>query len=468
MTRYEEFIEAKSLLAPPVGFEPYEDSFPEMAKPFQRDITRWACRRGCAAIFAGTGLGKTLMQLTWAEQVRLKTGGRVLVLSPLAVAHQTVQEARKFGIDDVGYSQDDTMIGTGIVVTNYERRHLFDLSSFSGIVLDESSILKSHDGKTRTDLMEQASCIPYKLCCTATPAPNDWTELGQHAEFLGVMSAKEMLASFFVHDGSIRAQGDADEWRLKSHAVKDFWRWVSSWAVMMKNPNDLGYDEPDYILPPLNIHQVTVSAEYKPTAGMLFPMEARTMSERRAVKTDSVDVRVKAAVDIVNGSPDRPWLVWCDRNAEGEKLSASIMDALEVAGKHTVDVKMDRLLGFCRGAPRVLVTKPKVASFGMNWQHCSDMIFVGLNDSFEQLFQAIRRCWRFGQLNRVNVYMVASELEGAVVKNIRDKEEKFEGMQSGMIDEMRGFSEGIIRKGRVSSSTYEPKTIMTLPEWIYG
>jgi len=783
MEDYQEFLARKSMVAAPCGFDPQLPMPPAM-KQFQRDITRWACRRGKAAIFEGTGLGKTLQQLAWSRQVADYTSGQVLILAPLAVAAQTVREAVKFGIASVAYAADEDHIASDIVVTNYDRRHLFDLSQFAGIVLDEcfaagtqidvidqygnvyqkciedirigdyivnasgvdrvadvhrrevpcavkvsvggrsivsspnhpfftqtgwkggvdlepgdkimataaavrmvpgnvrtkmcpgsqnevlrsillsemadetagalgkspyprdcsaarreeicmvqigeargrngigkdsgaqsdvrsemsgegiphiesdgprsfrawgewssddrsasgfegcsvrelesgicfvtgpteagishalqdrlsqyreqnshrsgwslppiqkstgreengdvdfvrvdgieilelghpeldklrdadgklyfydigatqhpsfsvngllvhnSSIIKSNDGKTRGELMIAASDVPYKLCCTATPAPNDWTELGQHAEFLGVMTAKEMLSMFFVHEGSCRANEDQDEWRLKDHAAKDFWRWVSSWAVVVKSPNDLGYDEPGYVLPPLHIHHVTVPVEYRPTAGMLFPLEAKTMAERREVKRDTIIDRVKIAADLVNSKPDESWLVWCDLNHEGELLAKAIHGALEVAGRHSTEIKTDRLLGFCNGSPRVLVTKPKVASFGMNWQHCANMVFVGLNDSFEQFFQSVRRCWRFGQLRPVNVYMVASELEGAVVANLCRKERIHNLMSLAMIDYMKSFSEHEIRGGRQAVSTYEPKVRMTLPSWL--
>ena len=463
---YDNFLLNKVLIAPPCGFDPEQSRLPEALKPFQRDIVTWALRRGRAAIFAGTGLGKTIQQLSWARAVADHTNGRVLVLTPLAVAFQTVGEALKFGIEGVAYAASDDEATTDIVVTNYDRRHLFDLSSYHGIVCDESSILKSENSATRAELMETGRDIPYKLCCTATPAPNDWTELGQHAEFLGVMSAKEMLSMFFVHEGSIRADTGCDEWRLKRHAENEFWRWVSSWAVVLQSPNDLGYDEPGYILPPLNLHQVTVPVDYAPTAGMLFPTEARTMEDRRAVKRASIGDRVKVASDLVNSMPDKAWLVWCDLNDEGIALTSAINDALEVAGAHKTEVKTERLIGFTTSKPRVLVTKPKVASFGMNWQHCNAMVFVGLNDSFEQLFQAIRRCWRFGQTQPVDVYMIASELEGAVVANLREKERKYDIMAAQMVTHMRGFSEKSIRGGRVATSTYEPKMRMELPQWM--
>lgn len=320
---YAEFLENKSRTAPPVGFDPVAP-MPQVIKPFQRDIVTWACRRGRAAIFAGTGLGKTIQELSWASQVVDHTGGRVLIFTPLAVAEQTVAEAKKFGIEGVAYAPDDASITTPIVVTNYDRRQHFDVSDFAGVVLDESGIIKDHDSRTRRDLTEACRDVPYLLCGSATPAPNDWTELGQHAEFLGVMSAKEMLSMFFVHEGAVRANSDED-WRLKRHAAADFWRWVASWSVMIRHPRDLGYDEPGYDLPPLHMQQVTVEVDLSPSGGMLFPMQASTLQERIAARRDSVAERVKAAADIVATDPNEPWLIWCNLNAEADALVLSLI-----------------------------------------------------------------------------------------------------------------------------------------------
>lgn len=464
MSAYETFIARKAKLPAPVGFEVRGD-LPAAIKPFQRDIVTWACRRGRAAIFAGTGLGKTLMELAWAEQVVAETGGRVLIFTPLAVAEQTVQEAVKFGVDGVAYAPDESAIRTPIVITNYDRRERFDLSEFAGIVLDESGIIKDHDSRTRTDLTEACRDTPYLLCGSATPAPNDWTELGQHSEFLGVMRAQEMLATYFVHDGSVRASG-GDDWRLKRHAENDFWRWVSSWSVMIRHPRDLGYEEPGYDLPPLHLRQVTVKVAYAPTGGMLFPLEASTLQERLGVRRDSIAERVAAAAEIVSGKPNEPWLIWCNLNAEAEALVRAIPGAVNVQGSDKPEIKAKHLLGFSRGEPRVLVSKPSIAGRGMNWQHCANMVFVGLNDSFEQLFQAVRRCWRFGQEREVTAYLIASELEGAVVSNLRDKERKYERMAEAMAEHMRDLCTAQIRGGRVASPPYNPTEPMELPSWM--
>lgn len=466
---YAQFLAAKAITAIPVGIAA-PPKFPDAMKPFQADLTRWALKRGRAAIFAGTGLGKTLMQLAWADAVAKEMDGRILILTPLAVAQQTVAEAMKFGIEDVAYALDKADQKSRIVVTNYDRFDKFDPSDFIGIVLDESSIIKAHDSKTRKVLIEACKGIPYRLCCTATPAPNDWVELGNHSEFLGVLSEKEMLAMFFVHDGSVRA-GEAaggDGWRLKRHAQDAFWRWVASWAAVVRSPSDLGYDEPSYDLPPLVKHQVTVPVEYAPSleAGTLFPIEARTMGERLSARRGSIDARVAAAAAIVNAESDKPWLVWCNLNAESDALAKAVADALDVKGSDDRDQKAERLLGFCQGQPRVLVSKPSIAGFGLNYQHCADMVFVGLNDSFEQLYQAVRRCWRFGQSRPVNVYLVASELEGAVVANLEKKEAQYDAMGEAMAKHMKGLVREEVR-GKAKRHTKKARSIeMEVPAWL--
>jgi hypothetical protein len=468
MTDYADFLASKSPAAPPSGITDIP-TLSAALKPFQHAITAWALRRGRAAMFEGTGLGKTLQQLAWAYAVVAEEDARVLVLTPLAVAEQTVAEAAKFGVPSVAYAADQAVARTNIVVTNYERFEKFDISQFAGIVLDESGIIKSKDGATRTMLTEACVNTPWKLCCSATPAPNDYTELGQHAEFLGVMTAKEMLSMFFVHDGSIRAndhsQGN-DGWRLKRHAAQDFWRWLASWSVMVRHPSDLGFDEPGYDLPPLRLEQITVAAEYKPTGGMLFPMPASTLGERIGVRKDTAEARVMAAVEIVTREPDEPWLIWCNLNSEADAIERLLPAALQVAGRDPVEQKITRLLGFKDGRPLHLVSKPSLAGHGMNYQHCARMAFVGLTDSFEQVYQAIRRCWRFGQARPVDVYFIASELEGAVVANLKRKEIAFDQMLDAMSGHMRDLQTENVLGGRRSVSNYDPAIPMAVPAWL--
>lgn len=640
MDCYAKFLEQKVTTAPPSGFDPVLP-MPAATKPFQVDIITWACRRGRAAIFAGTGLGKTLMELTWAANVAAYTGGQVLIFTPLAVAEQTVQEAVKFGIDGVSYAADESAMTTPITITNYDRRDKFDLSQFAGIVLDESGIIKDHDSRTRIELTEACRETPYLLCGSATPAPNDWTELGQHAEFLDVMSAKEMLAMFFVHDGAVRANAE-DDWRLKGHAQDDFWRWVSSWSVMIRHPRDLGYEDAGYDLPPLHMHQITVRSETQALDGMLFAMEANTLQERISARKTTVAERVKAAADIVqeswkcgsqntpkggsrdtataqqNGNVERAsaaapsktestcapttkiaktdgtserqtsangttqpdgndtpaiqpretvfangtkstyqavasagqgssaslaspqkstmrcsqakgedalfaglptltsavtdctsttatpqdqcaasfvpiatlqsassqmtqtasgqqrntlkkrWVVWCNLNSEQDALAKAFgADCVSVYGSLPQEEKVSRLFSWLRGDVSILVTKPSIAGRGVNMQRdCDAMIFVGLNDSFEQLFQAVRRCWRFGQTRDVHCYLIASDLEGAVVANLQAKERKYDQMAAAMADHMKDLCIAHLRGGRQQISTYEANQTMRLPTWL--
>lgn len=462
---YAEFLASKAVKSQPCGFDPAAP-WPKAIKPFQRDIVAWACKRGRAAVFAGTGLGKTIQELTFATNVIEHTQGQVLLFSPLGVAEQTVQEAVKFGIAGVSYAPEAGKITTPITVTNYERRDRFDLSDFAAVILDESGIIKSHEGKTRAELTEACQGVPYLLCGSATPAPNDWTELGQHAEFLGVMAAKEMLAMYFVHEGSIRANEDKEEWRLKGHAKEEFWRRVASWAVMIRHPRDLGYDEPGYDLPPLHLEQVTVHIDWEPNNGELFAREAETLQERIGARRESVNARVAKAAEIVASAPNESWLVWCHLNSEAEALAKAIPGAINVEGKDSPETKAKHLLGFQKGAPRVLVTKGKIAGRGLNYQHCNRMVFTGLSDSFEELFQGIRRCWRFGQERPVTVYLISSEREGAVVKNLQAKERKYEQMADAMAAHMKDLSRRAVRGGRAAASKYQPTKEMRLPAWL--
>jgi hypothetical protein len=425
---YESFLASKRLIAEPAGFDVPAAALNPALFPFQRDIVRWALRRGKAAIFEGTGLGKTIQQLEWAHRVCLHTGGAVLILAPLAVSRQTVGEGERFGIG-VTLCHDQSDVRPGVNIANYERLHLFDPSAFVGVVLDESSILKSFDGATRNRIIAAFAATPYKLACTATPAPNDYMELGNHAEFLGVMSRVEMLAMFFTHDG-----GETQKWRLKGHAAADFWRWMASWAVMLRNPTDLGYDGAAFVLPPLVMHERIVASDSAPD-GLLFAVEARTLDEQRAARKASLPDRVAATAALINAS-DESWLVWTNLNAEADGVCALVPDAVQVAGSDTPEAKEQRMLDFAAGRIRVLVSKPSLCGFGMNFQTCHNVAFVGLSHSWEQYFQAIRRCWRFGQTEPVQCHVVISEAEGAVRANIERKERDAARMAAEMVGHM--------------------------------
>ena len=450
--KYEEFIETKKIEDEASGLDP--ENINHHLFDFQKDIVKWALRRGRAAIFADCGMGKTIMQLEWANHIP----GRVIIVAPLAVSSQTAREANKFGIDGVKYLRDDDN-ETRIVITNYEILDRFDPDKFTGIVLDESSILKSYTGKFRNQLIEEWGNVSYRLAATATPAPNDFMELGSHSEFLGSMTRVEMLSMFFVHDG-----GETQKWRLKGHAKSKFWEWICTWAVMIRKPSDLKYDDGKFILPKLHINQVTVDVQ-SDAMGMLFAMEAHTLQERQQARRSSVDERVHAVADMVNKSADT-WLVWCDRNDESAALCKAIPDAVEVKGSDSPEIKADRLNGFSEGKFRVLVSKPSIAGWGMNWQHCSHMAFTGLSDSYEQFYQAVRRCWRFGQDNEVNCYVVTASTEGAVVANIKRKEKDSEEMAEMMVRHMSDINAETIRGTQRVDKTYKPKQNIKLPKFI--
>lgn len=456
---YQDFLARKRMVDPATGLLMVPLLHPAMFE-FQRDITSWALRRGRAALFAGTGLGKSLMELAWADAVHKETGRDILHLAPLAVSAQLEREARKFNIPArLSRSADD--VGPGTNITNYQKIEHFDLSRFGGVILDESSILKSVDGHYRTKLIEACAKIPFRLAATATPAPNDFMELGNHAEFLGVMSYTDMLATFFTHDG-----GDTQKWRLKGHAENEFWKWMASWAVMIRKPSDLGYSNDGYDLPPLMQHQHLVQADYAPSldTGLLFPMEASTMQERLAARRDTVAERVALAVQMT--PTDRPFVWWCNLNSESEMLAKRIPGAVETRGSDPDDVKEKKLIDFSEGRTRVLVTKPSVAGFGMNWQHCADTGFVGLNDSFEQVFQSIRRFWRFGQTKPVNVHFIAAETEGAVVANLRRKEADADRMAASMVLHMADMSAEAVHGTIRVVPDYNPTQPMELPTFL--
>ena len=430
---YDQYITRKLSTVPSTGISGAFD-LPDSMFPHQRALAGWAVKRGRAAIFADTGLGKSRMQLAWADAVLRYTMQPVLILAPLAVAAQTVREGRELGID-VQHCRDGSDIdpaeGAGIAITNYDRLHRFDPSIFGAVVLDESSVIKHHDAKTLRTLLTAFRDTPFKLCATATPAPNDWTELGTHAEFLGVCTRQEMLAEFFTHDG-----GDTSVWRLKGHARHIFWQWVSQWGAMVRKPSDLGFDDHAYELPPLHLHEHAVETEM-PAHGMLFASEAQTLSERRGARRMSLDDRVRDCAAIVNSESTEPWVVWCDLNAEGDALTKAINGAVQIAGADSADVKEQRLADFVAGKFRVLVSKPSICGFGLNWQHAARMAFVGVTDSFESYYQAVRRCWRFGQTRDVHVHIFASSAEGAVVANLKRKERDALAMAESLSGETR-------------------------------
>lgn len=456
---YDEFLTRKQLLDPRTGMTDLPDLNPALFE-FQADIVRWALRRGRAALFAGTGLGKSLMELEWARHVAAHTGKPVLILAPLAVAAQFIREADKFG-EQARHVRMQSDVGPGVNITNYEKLDHFDASAFGGIVLDESSILKAFDGKTRSQIIASFRRTPFRLAATATPAPNDFMELGNHAEFLGVMSYAEMLAMFFVHDG-----GETQSWRLKGHAESDFWRWMCSWAVMLRKPSDLGYDDGPFTLPPMQQHQHTVGIEYKPTGGYLFPMLAETLQERIGARRDTITERVECAAGLIQ-KINRPALLWCNLNSEQDALEDMLGSGFySVRGSMSEDAKETAILGWINGERRHMISKPSIMGFGLNFQHCADMIFVGLNDSWEQVYQAVRRCWRFGQTRQVNVHFVASEIEGNIVANLARKDAQAAKMAEQMVAHMADINRADVHGSTRDKTDYNPSKKMELPKWL--
>jgi len=426
---YERFLAGKVRTVPPVGFVPLTELNP-LLFDWQAAIVTWAVKRGRACLFADCGLGKTFMQLEWARLVAEYTLGKVLILSPLAVSQQTLREAERFGVTcDVGVSRDGSM-DHAVTITNYELFHRFDVSACSGVVLDESSILKNYTGKIRTSIIDGFADTPYRLACTATPAPNDHMELANHSEFIGAMSRAEMLATFFCHDG-----GNTSQWRLKGHAVETFWRWVASWAVTMRKPSDAGFSDDGFALPQLNIIDHEIPTDMPPVDGELFAQPAQSLNEQRRARRATLTDRVSNVAELVNASSE-PWVVWCELNDESTALAASIPGAFEVTGSMDSATKEARLEGFSSGLYRVIVTKPSIGGFGLNWQHCARMAFVGLSHSFEQFYQATRRCWRFGQKRDVEAHIAVTDLERAVAKNVRRKQADHETMANEMVGYM--------------------------------
>jgi len=447
---YQEFLESKKQVIENLGFE--VDSLPNFLFGYQQDLVKWALKKGRAAIFADTGLGKTVMQLIWADEVRKKLNQNVLILAPLAIVTQTLKEAGNFNIKASQLGDDLDPFQSSIFVTNYEQIHNIDFDNFCGIILDESSILKHKDSKTRAKIIESVQKINYRLSLTATPAPNDYMEFGSQSEFLGIMTQESMWATFFTHDSA-----ETSKWRLKGHSQKDFWEWVSSWAVIFRKPSDLGHPKDDFILPEINYVNHTIDSglnqkDYLEKNGM-------GLLGRNRARKDTLEKRVDECVEIVKKikaeNPQEPILIWCHLNGESQtiyqKVREFFSDVVEVTGQDSEEKKRDGMLGFSSGRYSILITKPKIAGFGMNWQHCANMIFVGLNDSYEQIYQAVRRCYRFGQKRNVQVNIISSDIESVVLENIHEKEQRMIAMYDNIIGHLKSFQE----KGLVANSFFK-------------
>lgn len=422
MTTYTQFLARKTARIETPGRTITPGDIHPLLHPWQNDLVRWAVRTSRAAVWADTGLGKTLMQLEWARH----SGLRPLVIAPLAVCHQTVREAGRIGLP-ARYARSGSEPVDGVTVTNYERLAQFSPTDYDAVVLDESSILKQSDGATRTMLIDWCANIPHRLACSATPAPNDPEELTNQAEWLGRMSRTHMLAAYFIHD--------QDGWRLKGHARQPMMAWMAQWAVALTKPSDVGGDDTGYILPGLEVVPEIVAAEIE-AEGQLFATEIGGVTGRSALRKQTLEARVERAAKLAANEPG-PWIMWCGLNSEADALTAAIPGAVNVHGSLDADDKARLLLDFADGKYDVLVTKPSIASQGLNYQHCARMAFVGLGDSYEQYYQAIRRCYRYGQTRIVRAHVIVSDLESQIAANVARKERQANQITTELVAEMR-------------------------------
>lgn len=427
--------------------------------PHQRHCTEFALTLGRAALFLDTGLGKSRCAIEWAYHVAAHTSLPVLILTPLAVAPQFVAEGRMMGRSVVHIREADEIGALGVYVANYERLDRFAEVDFGGVVLDESSILKSFDGRTKQALVTRFAAVPFRLCCTATPAPNDCMELGNHAEFLGVMQAQDMLQRWFINDTETASQS----WRLKGHAVADFWDWVCSWARCLESPADMGFDGSAYVLPELReITHLVDSDILRDRGDALFRLAGVSATNLHREQRASLPQRVDLAAELVAAEPDEPWLIWCETDRQADALRVALPAAVEVRGSQSAATKESHLVAFSEGRERIMVTKPKIAGFGLNWQHCARVVFIGLTFSYESYYQAIRRCWRFGQKRPVHVHIITSASEASILAAVRRKAEQHDEMKV----EMREAVGRAQARTRESRRRYQPMHHAPLPSWM--
>ncbi len=452
--RYEDYLCVKEQKPIEMGIDVDMDDMNQHLFGWQKEVVKWALKRGRAALFEECGMGKTIQQLEWSKHIAQHTGLPVMLHCPVGVRQQTLREARKFGISrqvpvNVCDDQDDVLPGS-IVIANYEKLHRFDSRQFGGVVLDESSILKNYSGKIKKQLVESYSDTRFRLACTATPAPNDHMELGTHSEFLGICERVDMLSKYFIHDS-----GDTSKWRLKKHGEDDFWQWVSTWAICMASPSDVGGSDEGYNLPELVVDRHTVQVKEEATVGgLLFNTHGLSATNIHEEKRMTCEARMEKAIDLTERF-DGPCIVWCDTNYESDILRDRLPDAVEIRGNDNEKVKESKLSAFSNGDVRVIITKPSISGFGMNWQHCNHQVFAGLSYSFEAYYQAVRRSWRFGQKKPVYIDIVLADSESGIQSAIARKENDFEVMRSGMAEAMRGkvsFSKHSSRKRKYAPS----------------
>ena len=459
---YRGLIAAKRIAFVPRGMQDIPPLNPAL-KDHQRHSVEFALKAGCAALFLDTGLGKTLCALEWGRVVVEHTGRPVLMLAPLAVAAQHEREAVKFGIDAKAVREPDEITTPRVYITNYDRLAKFNADDFAGVILDESSILKSFTGATTRALIAAFKHTPFRLCCTATPAPNDYMELGQHCQFLGIMNSNEMLSRWFIAD-----QSNMGRYRIKGPAVKSFWEWVASWARCVSKPSDLGFDDTGYDLPPLDLKRHIVAADRSLDAGAekdgqarLFRMPDTSATSIHREKRMTTDARADVIADLVAAEPGEPWVIWCDTDYEADALADRIPGAIEVRGSMSPEVKEANLTMFSTGQVRVIITKPSIAGFGLNWQHSARMAFVGLSFSYESFYQAIRRCWRFGQTRAVNVHVACADTEESIWQIVSRKAGDHDAMKLEMTAAMA-------RAARIvpEQAPYQPAKPLALPKWL--
>ena len=451
---YRAFLAAKAPRALATGIEP--GPMPAHLFDFQADVTAFLLRQGRGAAFLGTGLGKSAIQIEWSRQAAEATNGRALILTPLAVARQIETEARRWGYDArVIRSQDD--VREGINICNYDRIDRMDPDAFGSVSLDESSCIKNLVGATTRKLIEAFAGHRFRLCCTATPAPNDHMELGTHSEFLGLMRSAEMLSRWFINDTSTASQN----WRIKGHAYVAFWDWIASWARCADSPGDLGFDGSRFVLPTLTVHRHKVIAEAKTLDGTLFGADM-SATNMHALKRQTAEIRARMVADLVAAEPREPWVIWCDNDAEAHALTAAIPDAVEVRGSHSVEAKESALADFADGRALHLISKPSICGWGCNWQHAARVAFVGRSFSYEAYFQAVRRCWRFGQTRPVHVHIAVAEGEDQIGRVIDRKADGHAQMKRAMAAAMRR-TRGTAAQRMVA---YNPTFRMELPAWL--
>lgn len=474
---YHEFLATKRRRPPSSGIQVHPDELlcADTLFPFQRQIVAWAVGRGRAAVWADTGLGKTRIQVAWMHQLLATGNGRGLILAPLAVAQQTIAEAAVMGVPVVYVHDDAEVVRTlnaapgapRIAITNYDRLDKINPARFDAVALDESSILKAFSGVTKRALVERFRDTRYRLSASATPAPNDLEELTNHADFLGIMTSQEMRSTFFIAD----SRGEFMKYRLKGHAEGAFYQWLASWAIACRHPRDLGFTQDGYDLPPLTIIDHLIPTGWA-ASGELFTPRLEGITQRAAVRKDTLRARVSAALDLVCAEPAQQWIVWTGRNDESSAMTEGLTDALpevvvaEVVGSDDADYKAERLAAFARGEVQILVTKPSIAGAGLNFQSCARMVFVGLGDSYEQYYQAIRRCWRFGQARPVTAHIVVADAEAVIVQNVRAKERTARATTDGLIAAVSAENRRELYAGTSKGDTYEPSRPLTLPNWL--